>query len=362
MPLREVTPSESSPFLGLSDREKKKYSIVRAINELSQYGKLEGLERECSEEVAKRTQQIARGFFIPGDITMNEFSRVSGDTLTGLRALNATTATAGGFTVSTETDTMIDLLRNKMVVAQLGARVLPNLVGNLAIPRQTGGATAYWLSETEEVTASQQSFGQVAFTPHRLAGLTYYTKQLLVQTGSAIESFVREDLMTVLALEKDRAAINGIGAAGEPLGILNTTGINSITFGGAPTWQDAVDLETLVEDDNVQFDGTTAYVTTPTAKGKWKTTQQVSGQAVFLWQNNTVNGYTAVSTKQIPSDRMIFGKWSDLIIADWQNIDVVVDPISMATTGQTRVIINILTDCGTRYPQSFAASIDSAAQ
>jgi HK97 family phage major capsid protein len=355
MTLRELTADEANPLIGLSPKELKKYSLARAISAMVNHTKVGGIEQEVSDLIANKTSTPARGIHVPFDVAVQEFNRSN-------RALNVTTATAGGFTVGTETTTMIELLRANMVCSRLGARILPGLVGNLVLPRQTGGATAYWLDETSAVPASQASFGQLVLVPHRLAAFTAYTKQLFVQTDSVIESIVREDLMTVLAVEKDRAAINGLGAAGEPLGVLNTTGVNSLTFGGAPTWADAVNFETLVESDEVQLDGTAAYVTSPTAKGVWKTTEKSSSTGVYLWQDNTVNGYPALSTSQVPDNRMVFGKWSDLIIGDWGSFDICVDHYTLAASGQVRVIIQNLTDCGSRHAESFAVSTDSAAQ
>jgi len=52
-----------------------------------------------------------------------------------------------------------------MVVAGLGATMLRDLNGNVAIPRQTSGATAYWVAESAAVTESQAAFDQVQMSP-----------------------------------------------------------------------------------------------------------------------------------------------------------------------------------------------------
>jgi HK97 family phage major capsid protein len=352
VPLNE---QESKPGIGLTEKEKRSYSVCRAIVAAAS-GKLTGFEKECSDEVEKRVRRSPsgdKGFFIPWDVAGSPIKR----------SLNATTATAGGFTVGTDVQgaSMIELLRNKMVFNQLGARSLSGLVGNVAIPRHAGGATTYWLAEGASVTASQQTFGQLALTPKRLSALTAYDKQLLIQSSIDVEGFVREDLMTVLALEKDRACINGLGAAGEPLGIINTTGIGAVTFGAAATWAKVVEFESTTETANALM-GAIAYLTTPATKGKWKTASKVANQAIFLWEGNTVNGYRAESTKQVPSDKVIFGNFADFIVADWDGIDVVVDPYTLAANAQIRIIINIMTDNGIRHAASFTVSSDSGAQ
>lgn len=344
------------PNIGMNGQEVRQYSIVRAIRQMADIGRLDGLEREASDAVAKLCRRDAQGFYIPQDVLSK-------------RSLNVTSATAGGYLVGTEVqaDSMIELLRNRTLVASLGARRLGGLVGNIAIPKVTGGATAYWLPENGEVTGTDQSFGQIGLSPRRLVGDTAFSKELVMQSSLDVESFVREDLMRVLAIEKDRAAINGSGTSGEPLGIMNASSIKTVTFGAAPTWAKVVDFETQIADANADM-GTMAYLTTPSTRGKWKTTVKVANTAVFLWGDGAtpgsglVNGYRAEATKQVPLNKVIFANWSDLIMADWAGMDVVVDPYSRKKEGLIEVTITIWTDNGIRHPESFCVSTDAGNQ
>jgi HK97 family phage major capsid protein len=380
----KAKPIELDPNIGMSNGEIKQYSLVRVLNRLANKMPLDGLELEASRAVAEKVRREPQGFFIPHDVASRGFAESKGlDRATAMRlalsiaalgesrALTAGVATAGGYTVGTEvlTGSLIELLRNKALVTQLGAQNLSGLIGDISIPRHTGGATTYWLDETSTVTLSQQSFGQLALTPHRLAAATAYSKQLLQQASIDIEGFVRADLMKVLGIEKDRAAINGLNAAGEPLGILNTTGVGSVTFGAAATWAKILDFETQVANANADM-GVLAYLTTPASRAKWKAATKIAASQYsdFLWEKGNapgsgiVNSYRAEATLQVPTNRVIFGNWNDFIIADWDGIDVVVDPYSLATAGQIQIVVMILTDNGMRHVGSFCVSSDSGAQ
>lgn len=353
---KNLRPVKESSLLGMSERELTRYSLVKAMRQLANGEQLDGLEREASDATAKVIQREAKGFFIPHDIMVAK------------RVLQSDVSTSGGYAVDSQhlAGDMIELLRNKTLVSRLGARTLSGLVGNIAIPRVTGGATAYWLPETGAVPASDQAFGQLGLVPHRLVGDTAYTKELLAQTSIDIEAFVRSDLMTVLAIAKDLAAINGAGSNGEPLGIMNNTGIGTVTFGAAADWGHVVSFETNVANSNADV-GQMAYLTTPNVRGKWKTTVKVTNQAVFLWgpgdtDFGEVNGYRAAATKQVPSDKVIFGNWQDLILAEWAGIDVVVDPYSLKKVGQVEITTTLWTDIGVRHAGSFCISTDSGAQ
>lgn len=349
---REVGHIDSD--VGMSDREIDDYSVTRALLRLSSGKPLDGLEAEASNALAKKIRREPQEFFIPQEVTRRSFST---------RGLNATTPSAGGYVIGTETlgSSMIELLRNRTIVTAMGARTLGGLVGDIAIPTHKGGATAYWLSELAEVTSAQQNFGQILLSRHRLCANTAFSKQLLTQASIEVEGFVRMDLRVIIAIEKDRACINGSGVQGEPPGILNTSGINSLTFGAAPTWAKVVDFEKEIDSDNA-LQGSLGYVSTPTTKAKWKTTVKVTNQAVFLLQDGKANDYRFESSKQIPSDRVIFGDWSQAIIGDWAGIEIVVDPYSRKKTAEVEVTVNVMTDFALRHVEAFCASTDSGAQ
>jgi HK97 family phage major capsid protein len=165
------------------------------------------------------------------------------DAISGRKALNETQFSYGGALVGTNVlmSSMIELLRNKPLVSQMGAMSLSGIVGNVAIPAQSGGATTYWLSETGSGTESDQQFAQLGLTPKRLVGDTAYSKELIAQTDLSVEGLVRDDLTRVLAIAKDLAALYGTGGS-QPLGLTNTVGVNSTTFGGTATRQAGIAL------------------------------------------------------------------------------------------------------------------------
>lgn len=355
------------------------FSIRAAILAVCETGRPPVYFQEASDAIGARLGRPAKGFYLPERVLYGNFCEDFSIDPTTQAEINraaylsqnrsglvGSIATAGGYTVPTElqTGSLIELLRNKMVVARMGARVLSGLSGNIAIPKITGGATAYWGGEVEQVAQSQQTFGQLILTPHRLVGDTVFSKELLVQSSLDVEMFVRDDLMATLALAKDLAALAGTGG-NQPLGVINTSGLaTSVTFGAAATFPKVVEFETNVATANADTDSAKmAYITTAAAKGKLKSKlkDSVAG-AGYIWENETVNGYPAYATNQVPGNLLIFGNWKDLIIADWNGIDVVVDPYSLKRTGQIEITISQWTDIGIRHPVSFSISTDSAAQ
>jgi len=336
--------------IGLNDEEKESYSLTRAINNFVNTGQFSGLEHEASEAAKKRYGRNVDGLVIPTDV-LNHASK---------RALNVGTATAGGNSVGTDLlgASFIDLLRNASVIAQTGATTLNGLQGDVAIPRQSGAATAYWLTEVAAVTDSAQTVDQVTMTPKGLSAQTTYSKQLLAQSSLDIEQFVRNDLASILAIAQDLAAVQGTGSSGQPTGIWSTSGIGSVTA-TASLFTDVVNMEKEVAIDNA-LNGNLAYLSNATFGAKAKRTEIASNTAKMVLADGEINGRPFYTSNQLPAtynsnakSGVIFGNWSDLLIGNWSGIDVVVDPYSAAGTRQVKIVTSMFTDIAVRHPESF---------
>ena len=345
-----ISTTTENPVIGMSEKEARDFSFMKAIRAAAS-GNWKGaeLEREASEAVAKRLKREPASFFVPLDVT------------TAKRDLSKAIPSAGGYLVGTEhmAGSFIELLRNKMLVRALGARVMTGLEGDVAIPKQSGGATVAWVTEGNSPPTSQQAFEQVALTPKSVAAFTDLTRKLVLQSSPDVETLVRDDLAKVIALELDRVAINGSGAGPEPEGIMNTTGIGSVTISGSADWDNIVDLESDVATSNADV-GSLAYLMNAAQRGVLKKTEKATGTAQFIWENGTepgigsVNGYRAGASNQMPNDKILFGNWNDLIIGEWGVLDVLVDPYTLGTSGGIRIRVLQDVDTAVRHPESFS--------
>lgn len=379
--------------IGMNRKERGQFSVLKMIRDIAYYGSPQGLEKDACDTYRQKLDKMGDnrqdhiGYTLPDDITASRFdedhdldTRALGNVRDELYRLNrnlaASTGSTGGYLVGVDllTGSIIELLRNKALVMNLGPTLLGGLVNNVAIPRVITGSTVYWLAEGASVTESDQSFGQLALTPHRLGIDTAYTKQLVNQSSLSVEAFVRDDMARQGAVERDRVFLNGGLNAGEPLGIFNTPGVQTLTFGATITWAKAVQFETDIEGANAML-GPMTYLTTPSSKSKAKTTFKgaASNFPIFIWEASDVptingviggeiNGYPAYATKNMPGDKYLMGVMSEFIIADWAGIDVVVDPYSLKKQEQVEVTMSQWLDCGIRHPVAFEVSTDAGNQ
>src|SRR5699024_122305 len=120
----------------------------------------------------------------------------------------------------------------------------------VSIPKFGSGLATGWVTEGGAVPESEMAFDEVTLSPKHVGGKTEMSRQLIQQSAPAIEQLVREDLSFLIAKQIDAAIINGSGAAGEPTGILNTTGIQAA--GDIPaTWADVLAMLELLDDVNI---------------------------------------------------------------------------------------------------------------
>jgi HK97 family phage major capsid protein/HK97 family phage prohead protease len=351
--------------VGMSGKEVKEYSILRALNALANpqdanAQRAAAFERECSDAAAKVLGKESRGFMVPFEVQK--------------RDLNVTTATAGGNLVATNlmAGNFIDLLRNAMVIDGLGAQFLTGLVGKIAIPKQSGGATAYWVAESGAPTESQQTIAQVTMQAKTVGAFTDISRQLLKQSSIDVEGFVQRDLAAVLGLAIQQAAISGTGQNNQPSGLLTliTPSVAGGTDGAAPTWANIIELETDVSVANADV-GSMGYLTNAKVRGKLKGTTKANNQNGFVFEQGDMplNGYRAGITNAVPSNltkgagtdlsAILFGNFADLLIGMWGGLDLTVDPYSGSTSGTVRVVALQDVDVAIRHAESFATMVDA---
>lgn len=338
----------SSADIGLTDKEARSFSFVRAIRAQAYpqdraMQEAASFEREVSEATAQRMGVTRDGIHVPHDVLK--------------RDLTVGSSSAAGDLVFTEArpGSFIELLRNRLALASLGVQTLTGLVGPVAIPKQTGGATAYWVAEKGEPSESNPTVGQVNLNAKTLGAYTEFSRRLMLQSSIDVETMVRNELATVMALEIDRAALYGTGTSSQPLGLKFVTGLNTKDFAAdAPTYAELVDLETLISADNADI-GAMSYLTNSTRYGGFKTTEKASSTAQYILEpGGTVNGYPVVRSNQIESNDVWFGVWNQMLMAMWGSLTIQVNPYALDKSGGVRVTAFQDVDVAVRYAECFA--------
>jgi HK97 family phage major capsid protein/HK97 family phage prohead protease len=390
--------------LGMSDREKRSYSVIRAVQALvTGDWKRAGFEREVSTNLQKqvdaqaaelgieRPNSDARGFMLPLDLPfapdekhLRAWRLQGGDRNPQLRApYQVGTAAQGGNLVATNllADNFIEVLRNASVTAQLGARYLTDLVGKVDIPRQSAAMTVGWVGESTAGSESEATFDKVSLTPKTVTAWSVMSRLMMLQATPAIEMLAREDLLAVAALALDLAALSGTGSGGQPLGVVNQSGVGSVvggTNGLAVTFDQIIQLKTLPRVANASI-ANMAFAINSKTKGYLETQKASTGQ--YLWTEGGYAGSSAapnlkgeryVESQQLRStltkgtssgicSELIYGNWRELLIAMWGVLEIGVNPYDSTGFKNGDVILRVMQtlDVGVRHGASFAVMSDA---
>lgn len=346
------------------------FSLARGLQALAQGRQLTGIELEMHLEAQREAQQggiALRGQLSLPTVLINHGRR-------DMTATGGSNGDQGGSTIATTFGSFIELLYSKMVLRGLGAQFLTGLSGNIDLPKLLTGSVPVKKDETTALAESSPTTGNISLSPKRNGTFIEVTKQLLAQSSLSIEGILRNDLATALGLAMELGAING-GGTNEPTGILNTGSIGSVaggTHGAAPTLANIIALETAVATANADM-GSLGYLTNAKVRGKLKSTPRVaSTDSLMVWAESStpLNGYRAEVTNQVPStlekgssgavcSAIIFGNFSDLVIAQWGGIDISVNPYIKDTEGLVRITADCFYDAAVRRAASFAAMKDA---
>jgi len=153
--------------------------------------------------------------------------------------LNETVGSDGGFLVQQDfaQELLQDVIQTGILASRVGRRIpisgnanstkINGIDETSRVSTRSGGILAYWASEAEEKTKSKPKFREIELNLKKLIGLCYATDEMLADAAQ-LEAVIREGFVSEFGFQIDDSMINGSGA-GQPLGILNSGSLISVT-------------------------------------------------------------------------------------------------------------------------------------
>ena len=306
------------------------FSLIKAINDVVN-------NRNINEDALNviemgATEMRKSGLSYSGQIQLPVEER--GD------AVAATVATDGKEIVATDKLNILSPLRGKSILAEAGATFLTGLVGNISIPNYTG-STCGWKGELEAADNGKGTFGSVELSPKRLTAYIDISKQFLTQDSVGAEEMLRADIVNSLVAKLEQTIFgDAAGDTTKPAGIFNDAEVV------APSYQGVCAAEAAVTD----YAGEKRFVMSPTAKSAFKqaTISGTKSDLRLLLEDGEVDGYPVSDSSNVVAGGYAFGDFSELVVAQWGGIDIVVDPYTLATKNAIRLVINAYFDAKVR--------------
>jgi len=355
---RELQPGglhvEADALIGMDKRDLSRYSMMKLLRHLADptnqaLRDAAGFELDCHRAAELKADRAANGAWIPFDVVVAKRDQTVGNFGKG-GALVGTELLAGSF---------IDLLINQSALLQSGITTLSGLTGAVDIPRKTAASQHYWVGEDVDVTPSDATFGLISSTPKTIGVRVPVSRRALIQTTPDIDTLVRQDMAERMALGVDSSGLYGTGSSGQPLGLRNVTGIGSVTLGGGASqvypsnlgsgthdsgdWNDYIDLRAACTAANVNVGSARYIMNAITEAGGMKTLRaSAAGSDYIVSDAGTIGRHPVLVSNQVQTNDVFYGVFSDMVLATWSGLDIVVDPYTQSAKGQ--VIYTVMQD------------------
>ncbi|ALR22071.1 phage major capsid protein [Sphingobium baderi] len=334
-----------TPLNGNSTPEFRGYSLARRIAHQLDPSIDAGKEIEIEQELARRSEKAAKGIRVP----LEYFET---------RATQTTSNSAGIVAESFRPDLFTSALTASTALQALGATVLTGLTGNVVIPRETGSPAVGWVSEDQALPTGNASFDNVTLSPHHVGAITELSRQLIMQASPAADAILRQMLSRNIALEIDRAAINGSGTGAEPRGLLNDPDVDSVPF---TTDLFITTADMIAAADLANVASNRGFLATNGVKATAMKLRTVDGLPIPY--SATFHDEPVQFSNQAPSNlgvaddehALIYGDWRDFLVGIWSQLDILVNPFAETAYSKGNILIRAMAtvDFGVRRPASF---------
>ena len=326
------------------------FSLVRSLHQLAAGKQLTGIDAEYNERAVSemKAQGLEAGDGLRINIPMSEMRAQS---------ITGDSGTKGAALVASTPQLVMPLAPNVDVLANLGVNIMSGLVGDVPLPTSALFTFGH-VAETADVSATDVTFAGPTLKPKRCAGVGAMSNKFLRQAGFSVENYLRGIINNAYGAAIITDFLNG-GGTSEPTGLYSLITTNIDTTATAPTKAIITNLEALVDAAN----GTRVsrgYLSDTKLSNKMKNVLLDAGSGRFLFDGADLEGYNYLQSTLMPtldagaSHPLIFGDWSQSTIGYWGNVSIMVDPYSLASSSQVRLIIEGFDDCAVTNEKAFA--------
>jgi HK97 family phage major capsid protein len=342
----------------------KRFSLLRAVRN--------HVENRAHDPIAQavidtgRNELARAGIASNGHITLPE----------NRDAVQATVAGKGLEAIATEKLDLIGPLYQELSLNKVGATFLTGLVSDVSIPVYSGTTTG-WAGEIAPAQDGAGTFKDIKLRPKRLTAVVDVSRQFLLQDSVSADALLRSDILEAIRQKLEQTLLGA--AAGtdlKPAGLFYVG--SSLEKFIVTNYKELLDveLELLNRNATPKF-----YLASPTAYAnlrqiaKPEATVTDSNQNITVGasivNSNTVSGIPLIVSSNVYAGSLpaaveadpapvvvggyLLGDFSNFVIAQWGNIDLIIDPNTRAVDGIVRLVVNAYFDAALKRPSVLPA-------
>ena len=307
-----------------SNTMKKNFSLLKTIRSIANNQPVDSLNNAVLSAGANEMRKAGLNYV--GQIQLPAESRTA-----------ITVEVEGEDVVATDLMDVVKPLQAMNVMVKAGAKYITGLVGDVQYPIMSN-ASCTWEGETAKAKDGAVTFTNVKLSPKRLTTIVPISKQFLLQDGVGAEAAIREEIVNAINAKLEATILGSEeGTTTMPGGIFAVELLDSVT-----DFKGLCDLEAGLEDANVY--GELKYIVSPKAKAALRNMAKSTKSTQLVFENGEIDGTPALCTSHLKDKKIAFGDFSQYIIAQWGNLDITVDNVTLAGEGQIRLVVNAYFD------------------
>jgi len=244
-----------------------------------------------------------------------------------VKALEASDAESGGVLIPTQwSGEFIELLKERTTVRRLGPRVIPMPTGSMQMSKLTGGATAGYIGESQNLPVTEQTFGNINLTWKKLAALIPVSNDLLRFNTEGADMIVRDDAVSAMATREDQAFLRDDGTQFTPKGLRHWVPADHVmaadgTTNLATVTSDLLAAILILREAHCRFLNVN-WMMAPRTEFFLLSLRDGNGNYVYKDEmlRGTLWGFPYASTTEIPTNLGTGGDESEIMLVDFADV------------------------------------------
>ena len=240
--------------------------------------------------------------------------------------------------VETEFKGLLEPLYADSVISNLGITIYNGLpAGDFKVSAMGKGAAA-WADEAGTAAESKNTFTHVTLQPKRISAQLSYSKQFLAQDTIGAEAAIRRDIYNALVAQIQSTMLSADAAGtNKPAGIFN-----GVTAKNISSYAELCNVEADVDDSNVK--GERKYLMSNKAKAILRCMPKSSLATELVLHGNDIDGTQVIANSDVPTTQYAYGDFSNIVMGTWGNVDLIIDPYTLAAENSVRIVVNAFVD------------------
>ena len=303
----------------------KSFSLLSAIRNVAENKQQDSLSQAVIDRGAQEMRDAGINFVGQVQIPMAEEYRT------------VTVATEHDDVVATDLMDVLEPLHAKSTLIQSGVKFLSGLKGDVQYPVMSA-INATWEGETSTVSASTPTFSNVKLQPRRLSCVVPISKQFLIQDSCSAEQAIRNEIVNAINAKLEATILGSAnGSATQPTGLF----YSASALPTVSDFEDICEMEADIETANMEG---YSYICSPKAKSALRGMAKGENVSENAYSHGEIDGVKVLTTSNIANKGIICADFSNMVLAQFGNLDITVDNVTLAADGCIRLIVNTYWD------------------